>query len=316
MLDWIKKGKVFDPVNRFEWMQHYSQVPTPLELSEAYRIFFACRPLPDKNGRYVSYTGFVDLKKDDLTEILYISPSPVLENGTPGTFDEFGIHPTSLLAIENKLYLYFTGWNRGYTVPYETSIGLAVSTDNGTTFQKIGAGPIITKSINEPFLQNGAFVIEYNNMYYMFYASAEKWHPANGKLEPIYTLTYAISSDGIKWNKTGVKCFKPKLKNECISRPTIIALGNGFHMWFAYRSADDFRFGENVYKIGYAFSEDLKNWIRNDEQAGIFLSENGWDSQMMAYPSVIKRDDSLLMFYNGNDFGKGGFGYAISKLGK
>lgn len=313
MFDWIKKGKVFDPINRFEWMQHYSQVPTPLELSEAYRIFFACRPLPDKNGYFVSYTGFVDLRKDDFS-FINISPNPILENGTPGTFDEFGIHPTSLLTIKNKLFLYYTGWNRGYSVPYETSIGLAVSIDNGNTFQKMGKGPIITKSLDEPFLQNGAFVIQYKDNYYMYYAAAEKWLSVNGKLEPVYTLTYAISSDGIKWEKTGIKCFEPKLKNECISRPSIIALDNGFHMWFAYRSADDFRFGENVYKIGYAFSEDLRNWIRNDEQAGVFLSEYGWDSQMMAYPYVIKRGDSLLMFYNGNEFGKEGFGYAISKL--
>ncbi len=63
--------------------------------------------------------------------------------------------------------------------------------------------------------------------------------------------------------------------------------------------------------MGYAFSEDLNNWTRDDEKAGIKLSSSGWDSEMQAYPFVEKTGEKIYLFYNGNEFGKYGFGYAI-----
>ena len=49
---------------------------------------------------------------------------------------------------------------------------------------------------------------------------------------------------------------------------------------------------------------------RNDELAGLEPSANGWDSKMMAYPQLVTYDDTVLLFYNGNSFGKDGFGIA------
>ena len=82
-------------------------------------------------------------------------------------------------------------------------------------------------------------------------------------------------------------------------------------MWFCYRSSNDFRDGIGSYKIGYAYSLDLINWIREDSLAGISLSNEGWDSKMICYPYVVETKYGIYMFYNGNGFGKSGFGYAI-----
>ena len=70
---------------------------------------------------------------------------------------------------------------------------------------------------------------------------------------------------------------------------------------------------ENTYRIGYAESLDGFQWIRKDEEAGIGLSESGWDSEMLAYAGVMKEKDRYIMFYNGNGFGASGIGYAVSE---
>ena len=86
-------------------------------------------------------------------------------------------------------------------------------------------------------------------------------------------------------------------------------------MWFGKRKDSDYRNNfENTYRIGYAESQNGIDWDRMDEKAGIDLSLEGWDSEMISYPNVIKKENQLLMFYNGNGFGKSGFGYATFNI--
>ena len=69
--------------------------------------------------------------------------------------------------------------------------------------------------------------------------------------------------------------------------------------------------GETIqYKLAYAESEDGIDWVRMDGKLNLKLSETGWDSEMMAYPSVVKYKEKTYLFYNGNHFGYDGFGYA------
>ena len=63
-------------------------------------------------------------------------------------------------------------------------------------------------------------------------------------------------------------------------------------------------------ETGYAESNDGLEWKRKDEEVGIETSDNGWDSEMLAYPYIYKHNEKIYMFYNGNGFGKSGFGYA------
>jgi predicted GH43/DUF377 family glycosyl hydrolase len=83
-------------------------------------------------------------------------------------------------------------------------------------------------------------------------------------------------------------------------------------MFFCYRQAIGFRKNrDSAYRIGYAFSDDLKNWVRDDDNVGIDVSEDGWDSDMMCYPHVFHCDGKIYMLYNGNEFGRFGFGLAV-----
>ena len=44
---------------------------------------------------------------------------------------------------------------------------------------------------------------------------------------------------------------------------------------------------------------------------GIDVSKNGWDSEMICYPYVFDHKGKRYMLYNGNGYGKTGFGLAV-----
>ena len=81
-------------------------------------------------------------------------------------------------------------------------------------------------------------------------------------------------------------------------------------MFFCYRYSLNYRGKEGGYRIGYASSDDMETWIRDDTKAGIDISEEGWDDEMISYPHIFELDGKIFMFYLGNQVGKYGFGLA------
>jgi len=65
------------------------------------------------------------------------------------------------------------------------------------------------------------------------------------------------------------------------------------------------------YCIGYAVSRDSRMWELTIENAAIDVSPDGWDSEMIEYPFVFDHAGQRDMLYNGNDYGKTGFGLAV-----
>lgn len=64
------------------------------------------------------------------------------------------------------------------------------------------------------------------------------------------------------------------------------------------------------YQIGHAWSVDLHNWTRDDESPALMGDEGAWDSDMQCYPHVFACDGKTYLLYNGNAFGRDGFGLA------
>ena len=309
-----KEGKIFDPNGQSGWMTCYSQVPTLFPMGEDLRILFTTRYKLPGDPLFVSTTGYIDVDLQNPKQLLRVSKDPVLSLGGPGTFDEFGIMPGSIIRIGDLHYFYYTGWTRTHTVPHSTSIGLAVSNDGGNTFRKIGEGPLFSRTFNEPYLENGPYVKEFDGIFHMWYASGTKWLYHNGKYESIYVIMHAYSHDGINWVRDGKPTLEASFENEALNRPCVIKLKDTYHMWYSYRAGTDFRGAGNGYRMGHAVSKDLFSWTRDDENSGLALSDEGWDSEMQAYPDVMQLGDELLMFYNGNTFGKDGIGYAKMKF--
>src|SRR3546814_18694002 len=65
------------------------------------------------------------------------------------------------------------------------------------------------------------------------------------------------------------------------------------------------------YRLGYAESDDGLSWRRRDDRAGFKPADEGWDSEMIAYPHVFDHAGSRYMVYAGNGFGRAGMGFAV-----
>ena len=148
----------------------------------------------------------------------------------------------------------------------------------------------------------------------MWYIYGTQWKKFTDSEPPerIYKIAHATSGDGINWRRDGRQIIADRLNaDECQALPTVFHLDDRFHMYFCYRQAHLFRKdSKNAYRIGYAWSEDLTHWERSDDDAGIDVSETGWDSEMQCYPHVFRLNERIYMLYNGNEFGRSGFGLA------
>lgn len=309
-LKWKKKGLLFNP-KEFDtpfWMHEFAQAPHVLHFDDYIRVYFSCRPIPDQNGQYVSYSAYVDFDFD--FKVLRISEQPILSLGKLGSFDEFGTYPVSVIKDNDYYYAYYAGWTRCESVPFNTAIGFAKSR-HPDSFEKIGDGPLISYSMDEPFVISGPKIRKFNEVWYLFYIAGTDWILDNGKPEPIYKIRMAESTDGIHFVKTNKQLISNKLGEfEAQASPDVFYKNGKYHMFFCYRGGVNYRGKENGYRIGYASSLDLKEWIRDDAYAGIDISDEGWDSEMISYPHVFELNGEIHMFYLGNQVGKEGFGWA------
>jgi hypothetical protein len=312
---WEKLGRIFNPVdyklpnNCLE----FAQSPQALVFDDFVRVYFSTRER-DKTGKYLSHISFVDFDKE-FKNVLNISTGTVIDLGSLGCYDEHGIFPLNVIRTGDKILGYIGGWSRRVSVSVETSIGLSVSYDNGLTFKKIGPGPVLTATLDEPFLVGDPFTAIFNSTFHMWYIYGTSWikNPDKNLNERVYKIGHATSADGYVWRKTGRQIIPDRLNhNECQALPCVIYHKHKYHLLFCYRQAIGFRENKTrSYRIGYAQSEDLLNWIREDHNAGIDISENDWDSDMLCYPHMFHCNERIYLLYNGNEFGRFGFGLAV-----
>ncbi len=319
MFEWEKMGKLFDPRD-YEgktWMYEFAQSASALVLEDRVRVFFCSRPKPDSNGMYLSYISYIDLDRENITRIIGISPQPLMDLGKRGTFDEFGTNPISVIRDENNIRVYYAGWTRCESVPINGAIGVAISKDGGESFQRLGDGPVISYTPDEPFMMGSPRIRRFNGLWQLWYVSGTAWLQAEGKPEPIYKIRLAVSDNGFDWVKHGSNLLEDKLgEHECQACPDVLFHHDQYHMFYSYRNSHNYKTKEGGYRIGYAVSDDMFNWYRRDEMAGMKTSAVGWDSQMVSYPNVFELDGSFYMLYQGNEMGRTGIGLAKLRLPK
>lgn len=315
-MKWLKHGKIFDPTQHQlpNGCVQFAQSPQALVFDEFVRIYFSTRSIDPVNGKYLSNIAYVDMKKN-LRDVICVSQQPVIPLGDLGCFDEHGIFPMSVMRHGDAVYGYTCGWNRRVSVSVDTAIGLAISRDDGQTFQRIGTGPVLAASQNEPCLVGDGFVKVINHVFHMWYIFGTGWKKYATDTAPdrTYKIGHATSADGIEWTKEEARCIIPDRlgSDESQALPTVIGIGKRHHMFFCYRESFDFRQTTGRgYRIGHAWSDDLVNWVRDDEQPQLAGTPNDWDSDMQCYPHIFECDEKIYLLYNGNEFGRYGFGLA------
>lgn len=310
-MKWKKKGLIYSPDNnnRDDWRVTHAQVPIVDKVNEEIlRVYFGTR---DSCNRTV--TTYLEIEADNPQNIIYVHDKPVLNVGELGCFDDSGAMPSWIVNQDGVKYLYYIGWNQGVTVGYRNSIGLAVSHDGGKSFTRLYQGPIVDRTKTEPHFCAAPCVLVEDGLWRMWYLSCVKWVVYKDRSEPFYHIKYAESGDGINWERQGIVAIDFKSPDEAgIVRSSVLHEEGIYKMWYSYRKLQDYRtYRASSYRIGYAESNDGVQWQRMDETVGIDVSDEGWDSQMLAYPYVYKYKGHTYMVYNGNGFGQSGFGYAV-----
>ena len=317
-MNWKKLGKLFDPTQHTLPLgcEQFAQSPQALVLDDVVRIYFSTRQKdPAVPGKYLSHVCYVDFDRS-LTRMVGIADKKVIALGKPGCFDEHGIFPMHVTRHGERIVAYPSGWTRRVSVSVDTGIGLAWSHDGGTTFERIGDGPVLGPSLHEPFLVGDPFVLQHEGMYHMWYIFGTQWRRFDAAHAPdrTYKIGHATSSDGIHWQPDGgVRIITDVLgEDESQALPSVVRIGSRFHMYFCYRESFDFRSTRGRgYRIGHAWSDDLRTWTRADDEMNIDVSADGWDSDMLCYPHVFQCDGKTYLLYNGNEFGRTGFGLAV-----
>ena len=139
----------------------------------------------------------------------------------------------------------------------------------------------------------------------MWYGSTITWQTGNGEM--LHVLREATSTDGITWQRTGTALPHPIGTAQAFSRPTVAEDGRGgLQMWFSYRGAPG-----RTYRIGHATRPRGGDWALSLASGGLDVALDGWDSEMVEYPFVLDHGGERLMLYNGNGYGRSGFGLAV-----
>lgn len=308
----VLRKKIFSVDGSLAWNKSHSQLPVVINIKDSiFRIFYSTRDSQQK-----SRPSFFDYDVSNDIVVNENKKGPLLELGPPGSFDDSGVMPTEIVKLKNKYYMYYIGWSIKKNVDYHNSIGLAVSNDC-TNFKKLFDGPIIAQSKFDPIFCGTMGIFKSKGKLHGYYLSALGWLGDGDILEPSYNLKYVNSTDGINWknNKTAVDLIEDE---GGLASARVIKLDNTYLMAFSARKKFDFRKNKkNSYRIKFATSNNLVDWER-EKKIELTLPSNKeeFDSEMMAYPYLIKYKKTIYFFYNGNDFGKTGIGIMKVILGK
>lgn len=300
-MKWEKKGLIYCPDGTYSWAKHSALTPTPVLLENGViRVYAGFR---DDAG--VSRISFVDVDANNPSKVVTISKTPVLDVGEPGAFDDNGVILGDLVKFGKELRMYYVGFQLVQKAKFLAFTGLAISKDGGESFERVSKAPILDRSDEGLYIRAVHSALFDAGVWKTWYAVGDKWAFIDGKPYPSYHIRYLESTDGVHFPSTGKICILPQGNEYRIGRPRVYKNANGYQMLFTKGTLT----GE--YISGIAESINGIDWIRKDEAIGIGVSKDGWDSKMFAYPSIISYKDKTYMFYNGNDMGKTGFGYAV-----
>lgn len=303
-MQWRKLGHIFTADNHSDWMFSHAMIPVAEHLGgDTYRIHFSPR---DKNNR--GHGAMLEIDMRDPTKVVHLHTKPTLQPGALGCFDDSGALPNALVKVGGRTRLYYTGINEGVTVKIRNSIGLAEWNEGAQRFERLYHGPIIDRTKEHPHFVATPEVMFDGERYRAWFTSCVRWEAMPEGAKHFYNLEYAESADGIHFTRDGHRAIDFNSAHEyALGVPRVMRDADCWRMWFCARATAD----TPTYRICYAESADGRSWARKPMQPGLDVSPEGWDSGMVCYPFVFDHAGQRYMLYNGNHYGKTGFGIAV-----
>lgn len=315
-MKWIRQGLCFtvpDLDSRRQdsaaaWWHSHAQAPAPLVINDRlWRVYFHSRDAQNQ-----ARIQCIDLDPLDEMRVLACHSKPLLDLGPPGSFDSAGQGVSMVMMHAGRIRLYYMGMHLRQDVPYSIAVGLAIS-DDGLSFRREVPGPVMAPGPKDPYFVSVGHIKETPDGFLCWYTSGDGWITTpEGVMDPVYGLRQATSSDGIHWHPQDVAI--PMTEDIAgMTRPWLLEFDGGHRLFFSGRGARDFRDNpDHSYRlcsVNMTPEGDPDGPIEpvdfeNPPQPG------DWDYTMQAYPSVMPLKGGYVMFYNGDGFGRDGFGWA------
>jgi len=302
-MKWNKRGLIYIPPFDGSWRDNSALTPTAFLLNDkTIRVYAALRD-PQGIGRI----GYIDVSAENPSRVFAVSDRPVLDIGQQGMFDDNGTILGDLIRVGNEVWMYYVGFQLVQKVKFLAYSGLAISTDGGENFTRYSETPVLDRADEAKYIRAIHSVIYEDEKFKVWYATGNGWENINGISYPQYDINYIESVDGKIFASSGYKIIENDAANKeyRIGRPRAYRDGNTYVINFTYGTTD------GRYQAGQARSLDGIHWQREDRKLGLTLSAEGWDSLHLSYPSILHvPDGKTYIFYNGNNMGRDGFGYA------
>ena len=269
----------------------------------------------------------------DQVNRICVAESPVESpNGWRGRGSVLGPQPESdyncdgpvipmVLPRDGEPWLMYMGTNGKPKVEgtFHWYSGLAISHDKGLTWEYVTTEPLIDP--DSPYDQVGTgtlFVVHEGGTYHCYYTCCSGYEevPERG-LTSIVGLGYAVSSDGICWEKPlddfiiAPRRAALPVYEWWIAKPMVLRDADG--RWRMWVSGSGHR-----YRMFSLISDDLLHWEwePSDVDGDFGVGEpDTFDSEQRSYTAVTREGDEYRCWYSGNGYGATGIGYAVGKKG-
>jgi hypothetical protein len=296
---WRKAGRVYEPGGAFSHGSHPCAVHVD---GDTFVVAFTRR---DSRQRSHVFLARANVANGEFA--LHGEPKLALAPGEPGYFDCDGAIGVCFVAHGGRIYLYYVGWQNLPDTLWICDTGRAVLDAGALTLTREFAGPVLGRDKANPlFAAATAFHVS-GDTWRTWYNSGIRWEKTESGWKHYYGLHYAESRDGIDWKSyPGLVLPFADEYEYAFGRPSVHRAGDAYYMWFAHRATREIA----TYRIGFASSQDGRLWARNDAISGIDVSPGEWDGEMICYPYVFEHRGMLYMLYNGDGYGRTGFGLA------
>lgn len=294
-MSWEKIGQFVVSEWKRDWFFGFALQPTPLVLEDRVRVYCGFR---DEVG--ISRIGYVDLDKDNPAKILGVSDKPVMDIGRPGAFDDNGLVPSAVVNCEDRILLYYAGYQIPKHVRFMVFGGLAISKDRGNSFFRYSEVPVLDRTKNEMLFRVPHSVFVVDGKINVFYGGGSEFQTGKSKSLPVYDIRHMRSDSYEQFPTQGSVVLECTGDEHRLGRPYVTRTGRHYEMYFGFGTESQ------PYWLTKAESSDLINWERSKE----IISPKGPimnDDQMQAYPSVFQIEGNRFLLYNGNEYGKYGF---------
>lgn len=295
---WTKLGRLYTPTSRHPKLASHAANPVAIRLDgDVFRILYSGRDTENRSS-----VGMVDI---DIRKqrVVHAPDEPLFVHGPPDSFYAAGVSVGCVYEASGQSYVLFMGWQNPPGGHWRGDIGRLRLEAGALTLAD--DGPLLGASPQDPISLSYPWVVPTREGFTMWYGSTVAWDAGNGEM--LHVLNRATSLDGASWACEGQAVPYCLGEAQAFSRPSVRQRRSGeWDMWFSYRGAPG-----RTYRIGHAVSRDGRDWALDLAQAGVDVSEAGWDSEMTEYPFVFAHAGQTYMLYNGNGYGRSGFGLAV-----